>query len=175
VGIGKLAITKSNRKFWYAVQTHYKRESEARRELENQSYDVYLPLVRNDARNVVSPLIEGYLFVRECDRWRSINGTRGVQRVLLNNPETPGRILDEDIQWFVSCEDDFGYVRDHEFFAPPPKPRVFIPGMSVSPRSGRFAGLFGSFVKMTSASSAELVYQMLNRAVTITHPIDDLA
>lgn len=170
-----MALMKSTQ-FWYAVQTHYKRESEAKRELENQDYVVYLPVTRDDARNIVRPVIDGYVFVSECDRWRSINGTRGVQRVLLNSPEVPGRILDEDIQWFRSCEDDFGYVRDHSYFAPPKKPRVFVSGEGVVPRSGRFAGLTGSFVKMTQGmKGVELLYVMMNRALTITHPVDDLA
>jgi transcription antitermination factor NusG len=162
--------------FWYAIQTHYKREEEARRELEKQDYVVYLPQTRDDAKNTVRPLIEGYLFVSECDRWRSINGTRGVQRVLLNSPEVPGRVLDEDIKWFRDCEDDFGYVRDHSFFAPAPKPRVFTLGEGLVPRSGRFAGLTGSFVKMAEGmKGVELLYMMMNRALKITHPIDDLA
>jgi len=156
---------------WFAAQTHYQREFEAKRELGNQGYDCYLPMFQLPRNRLgvraIRPLFEGYVFVRECDRWHSINGTRGVQRLLLNG-ERPSRILDEDVQFFVQCEDEKGYYVD-------PSVRVRRPGDLVSPRSGRFAGIFGEFVRMTSESRCEVLYWMLGRALRSTHLASDLA
>jgi transcription antitermination factor NusG len=83
------------KKFWYAVQTHYREELRARRELTQQGYVVEYPLIQalRDSKGVraVRPLFEGYVFAQECEQWRAINGTRGVQRLLLNGETATAR------------------------------------------------------------------------------------
>jgi transcription antitermination factor NusG len=159
------------KKFWYAVETHFQQEGRAKRELTQQGYVVEYPLVQTarDSKGVraVKPLFEGYVFVKESAQWRSINGTRGVKRLMMIDERTPGRVLDSDLQYFRDCEDDFGYFRD-------PSVRVFRPGDCATPRSGRFAGLAGEFVKMTNRKRCELLYWMFGRAVTSSHLVDDL-
>ncbi len=76
---------------WYVVQTRHQMETLAARELCNQDFDVFLPRYlrkRRHARKatmVAAPLFPGYLFVSfdpERQRWRSINGTYGVSRLI---------------------------------------------------------------------------------------------
>lgn len=158
---------------WYAVQTHYARENEALRELTNQGYFVYLPLFQLDANSkgvrLVKPLFEGYVFVEECPQyWRSINGTRGVQRLVLGTGMSPSLILGEDIAFFRACEDEFGYFVE-------PSCRVLRPGDRVSPRLGQFAGLLGTFVKMTAKSRCEILWTMMGRTLTTNHRLSELA
>ena len=79
-------------KRWYAVQCLAHRESAAQSHLENQSYSVFLPRrmkTRRHARkldNVLVPFFPNYLFIHldlSRERWRSINGTYGVGRLVM--------------------------------------------------------------------------------------------
>src|SRR5665213_356294 len=76
---------------WYVVQTHAGSEYKARLELHDQAFHCFLPecVERiSHARKVTSrrgPLFPGYLFVSfdvGMTAWRSINGTRGVVRLI---------------------------------------------------------------------------------------------
>jgi transcription elongation factor/antiterminator RfaH len=76
---------------WYAVQTRPRGESLALRHLQNQKFEVYCPRRRRTrmiGRNKVTTLnafFPGYLFVSidlERQRWRSVNGTIGVLRLV---------------------------------------------------------------------------------------------
>lgn len=76
---------------WYAVQTRPRSEALALRHLENQGFEAYCPRLRRIkriGRNKVAtldPFFPGYLFVSmdlERQRWRSVNGTIGVLRLV---------------------------------------------------------------------------------------------
>jgi transcription elongation factor/antiterminator RfaH len=76
---------------WYAVQTRPRGESLALRHLQNQGFEAYCPRLRRIraiGRNKVTtldPFFPGYLFVSidlERQRWRSVNGTIGVLRLV---------------------------------------------------------------------------------------------
>jgi transcriptional antiterminator RfaH len=76
---------------WYVVHTQTQAEERAIWHLANQGLSCFLPrirIVRRHARKVtpvLAPLFPRYLFLRfELDvaRWRAINGTRGVGRLL---------------------------------------------------------------------------------------------
>lgn len=78
---------------WYAVHTLPHREFGARAQLEAQSYAIFLPRHRKTVRHarrlktIDAPFFPRYLFVRldlSRDRWRSINGTFGVARIIMN-------------------------------------------------------------------------------------------
>src|SRR6476646_5637681 len=96
------AITPSNllssslplgpRQRWYVVRTHAQRELQASKQLENQKFRVFLPRHLKNRRHarrvetVSAPLFPQYLFAvvdLTKDRWRCINGTLGVDRVLM--------------------------------------------------------------------------------------------
>jgi transcription antitermination factor NusG len=77
---------------WYAVHTQPNRESCAKNQLENQAYEVFLPRRLKTVRHarkltdVAAPFFPRYLFIRldlTRDRWRSVNGTFGVSRLVM--------------------------------------------------------------------------------------------
>src|SRR5262245_122871 len=92
---------------WYAVQTQPLRELRAEAELVKQGFEVFLPryLKRwTHARRTASrptPLFPRYLFVAidvERQRWRSINGTIGVVRIVGTGARptpVPSAVIDE--------------------------------------------------------------------------------
>lgn len=76
---------------WYAVQSQPRREALALLHLGRQGFAGFCPMrpvSRKRGRrrvSVAAPLFPGYLFVRldlERDRWRAINGTIGVLRLV---------------------------------------------------------------------------------------------
>ncbi len=72
---------------WYLLQTKYKQEKRALRELKRQNIDVYMPILRKEKINnnkktcIEEPLFSRYLFVfldTMNTNWTSLRSTRGV-------------------------------------------------------------------------------------------------
>jgi transcription antitermination factor NusG len=83
---------------WYVLQTRPQQERLAELNLEAAGFPVFLPLatrrayIRNMAVEQSAPLFGPYLFVGfdiEVDRWRPVNSTRGVVRLLPRHLEEP--------------------------------------------------------------------------------------
>ena len=107
------SISAQTGKAWYVVVTHAHQERHARYQLEQQGFNVYLPLVpppaRARVRNGVAPsprpMIPRYLFIEmdlDQDRWRAVYSTMGVTEVITRGVgETarpcpiPGRFITE--------------------------------------------------------------------------------
>lgn len=156
---------------WFVAQTWDSAELEARRNLRKLGFEAEYPLYRMD-RNLrgerrVSPLFPGYVFVRNCEAWSGIREARGVAGLVMNDGR-PSRILDVDIQFFLTeSVDECGYYVD-------PSVRVFRPGDIARPGSGRFAGIGGEFSRMVANARCELNYWIMGQKLTITHPVTDL-
>lgn len=82
---------------WFLVHAQNGREALAEMHLQRQGYRTFLPAMRRSVRHarqirsVTSAFFPGYLFVAldmEVDRWRSIDGTIGVIR-LVKSGATP--------------------------------------------------------------------------------------
>ncbi|OFX08799.1 MAG: hypothetical protein A2516_08565 [Alphaproteobacteria bacterium RIFOXYD12_FULL_60_8] len=103
---------------WFAVNTLARAEDKAKFNLERQGFSVYLPRYlkkRRHARRteiVPTPLFPRYLFVgldKDTARWRSINSTFGVCRLLTNGNEpipVPPSIMD----MILARENEEGWV-----------------------------------------------------------------
>jgi transcriptional antiterminator RfaH len=110
---------------WYAVQTRPHQENRAIFHLGEQGFRSFCPRLRRTVRHarkttqVLAPLFPGYFFVPldlTRDRWRSVNGTRGVVRLVMNgerpSPMPPGIVAalkartnsDGSINWLPSLE-----------------------------------------------------------------------
>lgn len=79
---------------WYVAHTQPHRESLAEAHLAQQDFATFLPRRAKTVRHarktqtILAPVFPRYLFVRfdpDRDRWRSINGTPGVSRLLTAN------------------------------------------------------------------------------------------
>lgn len=76
---------------WFAVHAQPRRETLALAHLERQGFEAFLPQVHHirrigtRRREVLEPFFASYLFAcldPATDRWRSINGTIGVRRIV---------------------------------------------------------------------------------------------
>lgn len=88
---------------FYVVQTQPQRERLAVNELRNQNFQTFFPVIRHLPRisrgrlgdSRISPLFPKYVFVSldlELDQWRSINGTRGVTRLICMDEDRPSAV-----------------------------------------------------------------------------------
>lgn len=129
-----------------------------------------LPANRLGVRRV-TPLFEGYIFVRDCPQWRSISGTRGVKSLLLADGR-PLHARDHEIQHIRSLEDDLGYCSTSpDDWAR----RGRKPGDLVSPRSGPWSGQIGKILEMPGRDRVTLLFSLLGKDVRVSVRTQDLA
>ena len=160
---------------WYAVNTQPHQEARADENLRRQGFYSWLPQFRRLRRHarrtdhVLAPLFPGYLFVRldpEIERWRSINGTFGVVRLLCNG-DTPLAVPDGLVEEIMQRRDGSGIV------VLPPR-RIAV-GEAVRIAVGPFADLEGLFQEMSGRDRVVLLFNLLGRKVRASVPLAGLA
>ena len=153
---------------WYVVYTQPGAEMLARGELEKQGFEVYCPRYSRNARHARSvkrsilALFPRYLFVRidlTSQRWRSINGSRGVSYIITMN-ERPCAVPDGVVEKIKEHE-------NAEQFIEVPKLIPFKPGESLEISSGAFAKQVGSFLRLDKDNRIIVLLGMLGRNVEV--------
>ena len=149
---------------WFVVQTHPRAEEKANRHLINQNFATYLPRyrrpIRHARRDVVAlrPLFPGYLFVHldpDGCRWRSINGTIGVQRILADC-DAPLHLPEQVIAEIKAREDENGVIKLQP---------TFSRGQAVRVLQGAMSDLDCLFEEMRDENRAILLVSLLGREV----------
>jgi transcription elongation factor/antiterminator RfaH len=110
-------------KRWFAAQTQRGKEHLALQHLGNQDFEAFCPLRRTAKRlgnrhvTALSPFFPSYVFVHldpAAERWRSINGTIGVIRLVSFGPD-PAPMPDglvERLQELSSPEGELSFDED---------------------------------------------------------------
>ncbi len=155
---------------WFVVRTRVRTEEMAARHLANQGFTAYLPRYRRRVRHarrneiVLRPLFPGYLFVQldpqRC-RWRSINGTFGVQSILTQGDALLA-VADSIIAEIKAREDTDGTVKLSR--------ASFAPGQVVRLIEGPLADLSGLFEEMRDENRVVLLVSLLGRQVRMQVP-----
>lgn len=158
---------------WFAVQCLSNREFVAARQLENQGFKIFLPCrvkTRRHARRfdlVRRPFFPGYLFVRldlMRERWRSVNGTLGVVRLVgrgdAPSPAPKGAI--EAIR--LACDDAELMRADSDL----------VPGDSVRVAFGPFADLVGRLERLDAAGRVRVLLELMGRATSVALPREQI-
>jgi len=153
---------------WYVVQTQAHAERKAAHYLERQGFHTYLPRYlkrRRHARKVdtvPAPLFPRYLFVSidmGKQRWRSINSTIGVSRLVCNG-DIPAAVPPSVIAKLCERQQADGYIRLDQ------RP-VFSFGDKVRILDGAFESCFGLFEKTTDTERVAILLDLLGRKVRI--------
>jgi transcriptional antiterminator RfaH len=153
---------------WYAVQTQSHGERKAAFHLERQGFAIYLPQYlkrRRHARRVElvrTPLFPRYLFVgidMALQRWRSINGTIGVSRLVCNG-EDPATVPPDVIAHLKDREGADGLIRLDL------RPR-FAPGDKIRVLDGVFEACLGLFEGITDNERVAILLDLLGRKVRV--------
>jgi transcriptional antiterminator RfaH len=158
------------------VQTQPHAENKATAHLERQGYSVYLPRYlkrRSHARKieiVPAPLFPGYLFVTVdmfAQRWRSIQSTIGVSRLVCNGQEPavlPAAVINE----LQERHDDAGFVQlDLR--------STFKPGDKIRVVDGAFTTCFGLYQGMADRERVAVLLDLLGRKVRVVLDGDAIA
>jgi transcriptional antiterminator RfaH len=161
---------------WYVVQTQVNGESKAAQNLLRQGFEVYLPHYlkrRRHARRVdftVKPLFPRYLFVTidmATQRWRSIQSTFGVAR-LVTNGDDPAAVPDGVVSTLKAREDEKGFIKLDS------KP-TFQPGDKVRVLAGAFMDSAGLFSSLADHDRVSILLDMLGRKVRVLLDADMVA
>jgi len=161
-------MTVSTGPSWHVVHTHPHGEPTAVAHLRRQSFDTYLPRYlkrRRHARRVetvATPLFPRYLFVAfdgTVGRWRSIQSTVGVSRLICNG-DVPAVVPDKIVEAIREREDDQGFVRLDE----PPR---FQEGEKIRVLDGVFSSCIGLFEGMVDEERVAVLLDLLGRRVRL--------
>ena len=156
---------------WFAVNCLSNREFLAAAQLRRQGFAVFLPgrrFTRRHARKfdtVLRPLFPGYLFVHldlDRDRWRSVNGTLGVVR-LVGPSDAPWPAPSGAIEEIRKACDERGVVCAREELAP---------GDSIRVTRGPFADLLGQLERLDGAGRVAVLLELMGRRTTVALPHD---
>jgi transcriptional antiterminator RfaH len=153
---------------WHVVQAHVHAEAKAELHLNRQGFATYLPRYlkrRRHARRtetVAAPLYPGYLFVNfdpAVHRWRSIQSTVGVTRLVCNG-EAPAAIDRSIIDGLRTREDAEGFIAIES------RPR-FAAGDRVRVAEGVFCDCLGLFDGVTDRERVAILLDLLGRKVRV--------
>jgi len=149
-------------------------EDRAALNLRRQAYEVYCPRTRKVVRHArkvtqhVSSLFPGYLFVRldlSCDHWRSVNGTRGVVK-LVTFQDIPAAVPVGIVEALQSRTDLDGAIMWSS---------CLKEGQQVEVADGPFAGLIGTLQDLSGADRVCVLLNLLGRSVAVTLRADLVA
>jgi transcriptional antiterminator RfaH len=158
---------------WYVVQTQVNGEAKAAQNLLRQGFEIYLPRYlkrRRHARKVdfaAKPLFPRYLFVAidvAAQRWRSIQSTQGVSRLVCHGEE-PAALPNGVLGALKAREDDRGFVRMEARAA-------FTPGDKVRVLAGAFMDSAGLFDGMGDHDRVAILLDLLGRKVRVHLDVD---
>ncbi len=152
---------------WYVVQALARREPIAKMRLEAQGYKIFLPQMIKSVRHARKmrqarvAVFPGYLFVAlnpYKDRWRSINGTIGVARIITAN-EGPAPVPRGIVETLASYMDNFGICRFD---------RDLKEGQQVRIVSGPFAQLIGQIATLDGKGRARVLLKIMSNEIITT-------
>ena len=154
---------------WYVVQTQVNAEAKAGRNLVRQEFEVYLPRYlkrRSHARKIEKvpvPLFPRYMFVKidvATQRWRSVQSTFGVSRLVLNGSD-PAPLAHQVISCLKAREDGSGYIQLDQ------RPKLAL-GARVRVLGGIFAENLGLFDGMADRDRVTILLDLLGRKVRVS-------
>jgi transcription antitermination factor NusG len=158
---------------WFVVQTLSQREKMAAFHLEAQGFRIFMPRFRKTVRHArklretIAPVFPGYVFVvldLERDRWRSINGTFGVAR-LVSTQSRPISVPTGVVESLIATVDESGLVRFDDGLRP---------GQPVSVLAGPFAKSFGTLTRLDGNGRVRVLLAIMGGLVPVAMDRADL-
>jgi transcriptional antiterminator RfaH len=160
---------------WYVAQTRPRAEALAVSHLNRQGFPTFMPRYLKRTRHarrvkmVPRPLFPSYLFVSvdmENQRWRSIQSTFGVSRLVCNG-ESPAAIDGRIIESLKQRQNELGFVQFEQR-------QRFQPGEKVRVLDGAFTDSLGLYEGMTDRERVTILLDLLGRKVRVTLDADQL-
>jgi transcription elongation factor/antiterminator RfaH len=152
---------------WYVVQSTPHREFTAERQLAAQDFRTFLPLFLKGIRHArrirtaPAPLFPGYLFVELMigrDRWRSVNGTFGVSRMVMAG-DRPKPVPIGVVERLLGNTDRRGVLSFQN---------ELKTGQAVHIMSGPLTGQIGTLIEMTSAKRVQVLLEIMGGPIAVS-------
>jgi transcription elongation factor/antiterminator RfaH len=152
---------------WYVVYTQPHKEVQVQYELAKQGFNTFLPKLRRTVRHArrretkSTPFFPRYLFVAlhlGRDRWRSVNGTNGVVR-LVSAGEAPTAMPSGIIEAMAARCDANGHLNLDESLSVGDRVRVL---------SGPFADLVGELACIDDETRVRVLIDILGGKIPVS-------
>jgi transcription elongation factor/antiterminator RfaH len=165
-GLPDTSSTGNGLERWYVVHTQPHAEDRTIANLARQSFATFCPRTRKTVRHarktthMLAPLFPNYVFVRlnvRRDRWRGVNGTRGVVRII-SQGDTPIAVPNgvvEALKARMEAEDSVGCASS------------FKVGNAVRICEGPFSEFIGTIEQLDGAGRVRVLLELMGRAVSI--------
>jgi transcription elongation factor/antiterminator RfaH len=149
---------------WYVAQTRARQEQLAALNLEAQQFEIFLPQIIKTVRHarrmrtVKAAVFPGYLFIRldpAQHRWRSVNGTIGVSRLLAGS-EGPMPAPIGVVEALKGYVDEQGYCQLN---------RDLVAGQQVRVITGPFVSLMGEVLSMDDKGRTRVLLEIMGGKV----------
>ena len=160
-------------KQWFVAHIQPCKEQLAERHLLEQGFNVYLPQfkkIRRHARRVeevLSPLFPRYIFVEldlSLDQWRCVNGTRGVQYLIMNDGR-PASVPNSIVNELKLRADENGVV-------PLEVISLFSKGDAIRIKHGALEGCLGTVERFDDNKRIQLLLEFLGRETRVSMPLE---
>lgn len=149
---------------WYVAQTISRNESRADIQLRAQNFETFLPRVARTVRHarklrtVLTAAFPGYVFVRldlERERWRSVNGTIGVSRLIMAG-DMPKPVPCGVVETLMAYVDEFGIARFD---------RDLVEGQAVRIKDGPLANAIGQILRLDGNGRVRVLLEIMGGKV----------
>jgi transcriptional antiterminator RfaH len=160
---------------WLLVYTKAKEEQRAKKNLENQGFEIFLPMIAftklNQSKSItLKAMFPRYLFVKintELDKWTRIQSTRGVSHLVIFGQrlaEMPNQV----IAYLKSKADE------NDIFNQKTTRRQFHKGEKLVVKTGTFKGMEATFLSKKSQERVRVLLRFINHLITAEIPASDV-
>jgi transcriptional antiterminator RfaH len=163
-----MSVSKSQ---WCVIHTQPRGERRAEHNLRGQNYRIFAPFVRRNVRHarqfksVQIPLFPRYIFVKldlSRDRWRNINGTAGVSK-LITVLDRPLPLPEGLVEALIAAHGP-GSVTDRDVEFP----------VNRNVQLSRFAELIGRIERVDDRGRVQVLLEIMGRAVRVRTTVSQL-
>ena len=160
------ALLLSQQERWYVARTLPQRELQAAQQLTNQGFRVFVPRYWKNRRHarkvetVSAPLFPRYIFTildLTRERWRSINGTLGVERLLMSAGE-PQPVPQGVVESLIDAADPGGTMQFHFHLKE---------GQTIRVTAGPFAELIGQLERLDDNGRVRVLLEIMGGTVRV--------
>ena len=160
---------------WILVYTKAKEEQKAKRNLQNQGFEIFLPMIAfeklNQSKSItLKAMFPGYLFVKintELDKWNRIKSTRGVSHLVIFGQRL-AEIPNQVIAYLKSGADE------NDIFRQKITRQEFQKGDKLVIEKGMFKDKEATFLAKKSKERVRILLRFVNHLITADIPAPDV-
>ena len=160
---------------WILVYTKAKEEQKAKRNLQNQDFEIFLPMIAfakvNQSKSItLKAMFPGYLFVKintELDKWNRIKSTRGVSHLVVFGQRL-AEIPNQVIAYLKSGADE------NDIFRQKITRQEFQKGDKLVIEKGMFKDKEATFLAKKSKERVRILLRFVNEIITADIPASDV-